>query len=162
MCEPEWCISLCYFKGCANPIGSVPIIQNVSCEILRSFPPEKIQGVIRNMFDNCNLAFSEPKLFCDGSGNNSEVCLDDFKFSYQGDPSHLLILKDVSMVPPLVSICLRGFTFNPIQAGVFWYHIGWGAQWGAHCAPLRFSFICCPITTKLGMIVLWHILFQGQ
>ena len=25
--------------------------------------------------------------------------------------------------------------FNPIQAGVFWKHIGWGAQWGAHCAP---------------------------
>ena len=25
-----------------------------------------------------------------------------------------------------------------------------------------FSFICCPITIKLGMIVLWHKISQGQ
>ena len=36
---------------------------------------------------------------------------------------------------------------NPIQAGVFWNHRGWR---GAQC----FSFICCPIITKLGMMVL--------
>ena len=41
-------------------------------------------------------------------------------------------------------------TFNPSQAGVFWNPIGRGA----HCAPLCFSFICGPITTKLGMMVL--------
>ena len=38
---------------------------------------------------------------------------------------------------------------NPIQAMVFCYHFGWGTL-----CPLRFSFICCPITTKLGMTVL--------
>ena len=48
---------------------------------------------------------------------------------------------------------------NPIQAGLFWNHIGWG---GAHCAPLCFSSICCPITTKLGMLVLWHKISQKQ
>ena len=32
----------------------------------------------------------------------------------------------------------------------------------AHCAPLRFSFICCSITTKLGMIVLWDKISQRQ
>ena len=48
--------------------------------------------------------------------------------------------------------------FNPIQAGLFWNHIGWGA----HCAPLCFSSICCPITTKLGMLVLWYKISQKQ
>ena len=38
--------------------------------------------------------------------------------------------------------------FNPIQAGVFWNHIGWGA----HCAPLCFSFICGPNTTNDGTL----------
>ena len=31
---------------------------------------------------------------------------------------------------------LKKESLNPIQAGVFWNHIGWGA----HCAPLCFSF----------------------
>ena len=44
---------------------------------------------------------------------------------------------------------------NPIQAGVFWYHIGGGGG-------IRFSFICCPITTKLVMVVLKHKISQGQ
>ena len=48
---------------------------------------------------------------------------------------------------------MRNFNFNPIQAGLFWNHIGWG---GGTLCPLCFSSICCPITTKLGMIVLWH------
>ena len=52
----------------------------------------------------------------------------------------------------------RKLRFNPIQAGLFWNHIGWGA----HCAPLCFSSICCPITTKRGMLVLWHKIFQKQ
>ena len=48
---------------------------------------------------------------------------------------------------------LSGPMINPIQAGVFWNHIG-------HCASLRFSFIYFPITTKLGMIVKWHKISQ--
>ena len=51
------------------------------------------------------------------------------------------------------SILVYNNTINPIQAGVFWNHI---------VPPLRFSFICCPVTTKLGMIVLWHKISQGQ
>ena len=38
---------------------------------------------------------------------------------------------------------------DPIQAGVF-------------VIIFCFSFICCPITTKLGIMVLWHITFQRQ
>ena len=38
------------------------------------------------------------------------------------------------------------FKFNP---GVFWNHID-------IVLSLCFSFICCPITTKLDMIALWH------
>ena len=45
--------------------------------------------------------------------------------------------------------------FNPIEAGVFWNHTGWGGG-GGHCAPLCFSFIYGPITTKLSMMVLWE------
>ena len=33
---------------------------------------------------------------------------------------------------------------------------------GEHCAPFCFSFIYCPITTKLGMIVLWQKISQEQ
>ena len=44
---------------------------------------------------------------------------------------------------------------NPNQDGVFWYHI-------CYCAPLLFSFICCPSTTKLGLRILWHKISQGQ
>ena len=52
------------------------------------------------------------------------------------------------------------FIFNPIQAGLFWNHIGWG---GGHIVPpLCFSSICYPITTKLGMLVLWHKISQKQ
>ena len=40
--------------------------------------------------------------------------------------------------------------FNPIQAGVFWNHIDWEPL-----SPLRFSFVCGPITTKLAMMILW-------
>ena len=46
---------------------------------------------------------------------------------------------------------------NPIQAGVFWNHLGWG---GTLC-PLCFSFICDQ--TKLGMdgmMVLWDKISQ--
>ena len=32
---------------------------------------------------------------------------------------------------------------------------------GAHCTPLCFSFICGPITTKLGMMVLWDKISQN-
>ena len=37
---------------------------------------------------------------------------------------------------------------------------GWGILlsyrlWGHIVPPFRFSFICCPITTKPGMVVLW-------
>ena len=38
------------------------------------------------------------------------------------------------------------FLINPIQAEAFRLYIGLGAH----------SFICCPITTKLFMIVIWH------
>ena len=48
---------------------------------------------------------------------------------------------------------------NPIQAGLFWNHIGWG---GHIVPPLCFSSICYPITTKLGMLVLWHKISQKQ
>ena len=48
---------------------------------------------------------------------------------------------------------------NPIQAGLFCYHIGWE---GHIVPPLRFSFICCPIATKLGMTVLWDNISQKQ
>ena len=49
---------------------------------------------------------------------------------------------------------------NPIQAGPFWNHIGWGG--GIVPPPPCFSSICCPITTKLGMLVLWHKISQNQ
>ena len=65
--------------------------------------------------------------------------------------SSIIMLKDNCTLLSLV---------NPIQAGLFWNHIGWG---GAHCAPpLCFSSICYPITTKLGMLVLWHKISQKQ
>ena len=53
----------------------------------------------------------------------------------------------------------REKNINPIKAGVFWNHLGWGR--GAHCAPpFCFCFIRGPITTKLGMMVLWDKISQ--
>ena len=48
---------------------------------------------------------------------------------------------------------------NPIQAGVFWNYISWEGGGGTF---LHFSFICCPVTTKLGMVALWYKISQGQ
>ena len=61
---------------------------------------------------------------------------------------------------PNIQLCMykNYISINPVQAGLFWNHIGWGA----HCAPPCFSSICCPITTKLGMLVLWHKISQKQ
>ena len=55
---------------------------------------------------------------------------------------------------PKIGTCTSAFRDNPIQAGLFWNYIG--------CAPLCFSSICCLITTKLGMLVLWHKISQKQ
>ena len=53
------------------------------------------------------------------------------------------------------------FRVNPIQAGGLLEPLGF---WGAHCShpPPHFSFICCPITTKLGLILLWHKSLKGS
>ena len=48
--------------------------------------------------------------------------------------------------------CCKISDFNPIQAEVFWNHIGSGG----HTKILCFSLTCGPITTKLGMMVLWN------
>ena len=51
--------------------------------------------------------------------------------------------------------------FNHIQAGVFWNHIGWYTYIHTPlCSPHCFSFICRPITTKLGIMVLWDKISQ--
>ena len=70
------------------------------------------------------------------------------------------ILKIVENDPFLRLQMTTKEMFNPIQAGLFWNHIGWG---GGHIVPpLCFSSICYPITTKLGMLVLWHKISQKQ
>ena len=34
------------------------------------------------------------------------------------------------------SFAIIELDLNPVQTGVFWYHIGWGGGGGAQCAPL--------------------------
>ena len=88
-----------------------------------------------------------------------------YKIGSQYTPYKLRLrfITILAMLHSVVGILLCPYfviecSFNPVQAGVFWNHIGWGV----HCAPLRFSFICCPITTKLGMLVLWHKISQNS
>ena len=63
--------------------------------------------------------------------------------------------KDISL---MVSIIL-----NPTQTGVFCCYVGLGGEGAGHnVSPFGSPFICCAITTKLGMVVLWHNISQKQ
>ena len=50
--------------------------------------------------------------------------------------------------------CAESSYLNPIQAGVFWNHIGWGV----HCAPSVSPLFV--VQLQLGMMVLWDKISQ--
>ena len=74
-----------------------------------------------------------------------------------GNPSDFYITDPLIPVVKTLEKLVSLEKFEKKRGSKFKPYSGWGEPYRLH-----FSFICCPITTKFGMIVLWHKISQGK